>query len=54
METKIIAIVARDRNNIIGSNYYLPWRLSIDLKRFNALTMGKPMIMGRKTWDSIG
>ena len=54
METKIIAIVARDRNNIIGANNDLPWRLSSDLKRFKALTMGKPMIMGRKTWDSIG
>ena len=54
METKIIAIVARDRNNIIGVNNDLPWRLSSDLKRFKALTMGKPMIMGRKTWDSIG
>ena len=54
MKIKIIAIVARDRNNVIGANNDLPWRLSSDLKRFKALTIGKPMIMGRKTWDSIG
>ncbi len=54
MQPKIIAIVARDRNGVIGANNNLPWRLSSDLKRFKALTMGKPIIMGRRTWESIG
>lgn len=39
---------------VIGVDNTLPWRLSADLKRFKATTMGKPIIMGRKTWDSIG
>ncbi len=54
MKPKLVAVVARSRNGVIGVNNELPWRLSSDLKRFKALTMGKPMIMGRKTWDSIG
>jgi len=45
--------VARARNGVIGANGTLPWRLSTDLKRFRALTTGKPVIMGRKTWDSL-
>lgn len=46
--------VAVARNGVIGSDGKMPWRLSSDLKRFKAGTMGKPVIMGRKTWDSIG
>lgn len=46
-------IVAASRNGVIGRNDDLPWRLSSDLKRFKALTMGHHMIMGRKTYDSI-
>jgi len=42
------------RNRVIGKDGALPWRLSADLKRFRALTMGHPIIMGRKTFDSIG
>jgi dihydrofolate reductase len=42
------------RNGIIGANGALPWRLSSDLKRFKALTWGKPLVMGRKTFASIG
>jgi dihydrofolate reductase len=42
------------RNRVIGKGGALPWRLSADLKRFRALTMGHPIIMGRKTYDSIG
>ena len=42
------------RNRVIGKDGTLPWRLSADLKRFRALTMGHPIIMGRKTFDSIG
>ena len=45
--------MARARNGVIGKGAGLPWRLSSDLKRFRALTLGKPVIMGRKTWDSI-
>ncbi len=46
--------VAVARNGVIGSKGQLPWRLSTDLKRFKRMTMGKPVVMGRKTWDSIG
>jgi dihydrofolate reductase len=45
--------VAVARNGVIGRDGGLPWRLSDDLKRFKALTLGKPVIMGRKTWDSL-
>lgn len=48
----IIAAVAR--NGTIGRDGDMPWRLSSDLKRFKALTLGKPVVMGRKTYDSIG
>ncbi len=42
------------RNRVIGKNNALPWRLSPDLKRFRCITMGHPIIMGRKTYESIG
>ncbi len=45
--------VARGANGVIGANGALPWRLASDLKHFRRLTLGKPMIMGRKTWDSL-
>lgn len=47
-------VVAVAENGIIGNNNELPWRLSSDLKRFRKLTMGKPIVMGRKTFLSIG
>jgi dihydrofolate reductase len=47
-------IVAMDKNQLIGNRNQLPWHLSEDLKRFKAITMGKPVIMGRKTFESIG
>jgi dihydrofolate reductase len=47
-------IVAVAENGVIGRDGGLPWRLSSDLKTFRRLTMGKPMIMGRRTYDSIG
>lgn len=47
-------IVAVAQNGVIGRAGTLPWRLSSDLKLFRRLTMGKPLIMGRKTWDSLG
>lgn len=50
----ISLVVAMDRNRAIGVDGDLPWRLSSDLKYFKSITMGKPIIMGRKTYDSIG
>jgi dihydrofolate reductase len=49
-----VAIVAMADNGVIGRGNGLPWHLPDDLKRFKALTMGHAMLMGRKTWDSIG
>ncbi len=51
---KLVAVVAMARNRVIGANNGLPWRLSSDLKRFKARTLGKPLIMGRRTFQSIG
>ena len=45
--------IARARNGVIGRDGKLPWRLKTDLAIFRALTMGKPVIMGRKTWESL-
>ena len=53
MAQEIFLIVARARDGSIGDKGALPWRLPADLKRFKALTMGKPMIMGRKTFASL-
>jgi dihydrofolate reductase len=50
----IVLVAAVARNGVIGGDNKLLWRLSSDLKRFKALTWGKPMIMGRKTYESIG
>ncbi|MCK5499232.1 MAG: type 3 dihydrofolate reductase [Gammaproteobacteria bacterium] len=50
----ISIIVAMDKKGVIGLEGDLPWYLSADLKRFKAMTMGKPLIMGRKTHESIG
>lgn len=49
----ITIILARGDNGVIGRDGDLPWRLPADLRRFKALTMGKPMIMGRKTFESF-
>jgi dihydrofolate reductase len=46
-------VVAAARNGTIGANGQLPWHLPADLRRFKALTIGKPMIMGRKTFESL-
>ncbi len=51
---RISIIVATDLDGVIGRDNALPWRLSADLRRFRRITMGKPIIMGRKTHDSIG
>jgi dihydrofolate reductase len=53
-EVKITLVVAAARNGVIGKDGGLPWRLSSDLKRFKANTIGRPVIMGRKTWQAIG
>jgi dihydrofolate reductase len=50
---EIVLIYARAANGAIGNDGDLPWRLPADLKRFKALTIGKPMIMGRKTFESL-
>src|SRR5258706_4270851 len=51
---RISIIVAMAKNRVIGANNALPWHLSVDLRRFKALTMGHHIIMGRKTFESIG
>lgn len=53
MNPEIILIYARAANGAIGNEGDLPWRLPADLRRFKALTMGKPMVMGRKTFESL-
>jgi dihydrofolate reductase len=50
----IALIVAASQNNVIGLNNQLPWHLPGDLQYFKAMTLGKPVIMGRKTFESIG
>ena len=47
-------IVARSRNHVIGKDNQMPWKISADLQFFKRVTMGHPVIMGRKTWESIG
>ncbi|QSR16800.1 dihydrofolate reductase [Novosphingobium sp. KA1] len=53
MAQDIFLVYARAANGTIGRDGALPWHLPADLRRFKALTMGKPMIMGRKTFDSF-
>lgn len=50
----ITVIAAVARNGVIGLEGRMPWKLPSDLRFFKQVTMGKPMIMGRKTWDSFG
>jgi dihydrofolate reductase len=54
MAPEIIIVVAVADNRVIGRDNKLPWRLPSDLKRFKALTMNKPIVMGRRTHQSIG
>ena len=51
---RVTLVVAMARNGVIGRDGGLPWRLPDDLRRFKALTMGKPILMGRRTWESLG
>ncbi|MBX9591038.1 MAG: dihydrofolate reductase [Hyphomonadaceae bacterium] len=50
----VVFVVAMAENGVIGRNGQLPWRMPTDLKQFRKLTLGKPVIMGRKTYQSIG
>jgi dihydrofolate reductase len=54
MPVPVIMVAAMARNRVIGADNGLPWRMRSDLKQFKAATMGKPLIMGRKTYQSIG
>jgi dihydrofolate reductase len=55
MSQSVLAlVVAMDRQGVIGKGGTLPWRLPADLKHFRAITWGKPLVMGRKTHESIG
>ena len=54
MGTRVYLVAAVAANGVIGDGGKLPWRLPEDLKHFKALTLGHPVIMGRKTWESLG
>jgi len=54
VSVSVVLIAAVADNGVIGRDNTMPWRLSSDLKRFKALTVGKPVVMGRKTYQSIG
>jgi dihydrofolate reductase len=49
----ITLVLAMAENGVIGKEGAIPWRIADDMKRFKALTLGKPVVMGRKTWDSL-
>ena len=53
MQPELVAVAAVARNGVIGADNGLPWRVSSDLKHFKALTMGKPLILGRRTFESL-
>ncbi len=53
-QPEIVVIAAVARNGVIGAGNALPWRLKADLAHFRALTLGHPILMGRKTWESLG
>ena len=53
MTAPIVLVLAMADNGVIGAQGGIPWRIPDDLKRFRALTLGKPVIMGRKTWESF-
>jgi dihydrofolate reductase len=49
----ITLVLAMAENGVIGKDGAIPWRIADDMKRFKSLTLGKPVVMGRKTWDSL-
>jgi len=53
MSAPIAFVVARARNGVIGRAGAIPWRIADDMRRFKSITMGHPLVMGRKTWDSL-
>lgn len=53
MNAPIVLVLAISDNGVIGASGAIPWRIPDDMKRFKAITIGKPIIMGRKTWDSL-
>jgi len=53
-QSRLSIIVAMSRNRVIGANGAIPWHLPEELKRFKSVTMGHHIVMGRKTWESIG
>jgi dihydrofolate reductase len=53
MSKAVVLVVAAADNGVIGADGRIPWHISEDLKRFKTLTLGKTIIMGRKTWDSL-
>lgn len=50
---RVTLVVARARNGVIGKDGALPWRMPSDLRHFKAATLGKPVLMGRRTWQSL-
>jgi dihydrofolate reductase len=54
MTAELAIIAAMAKNRVIGANGSIPWRLPDELQLFKRVTMGRPIIMGRRTWDSIG
>jgi dihydrofolate reductase len=52
-DAMITLVLAMAENGVIGKDGAIPWRIGEDMKRFKALTLGKPVVMGRKTWDSL-
>ena len=50
---EIVFVLAVAENGVIGANNAIPWRLKSDMQRFKALTIGKPVVMGRKTFESL-
>jgi dihydrofolate reductase len=53
MSAPLVLVLAMADNGVIGASGRIPWRIADDMKRFKALTLGKPIVMGRKTWDSF-
>jgi dihydrofolate reductase len=53
MSAPLVLVLAMADNGVIGVSGRIPWRIADDMKRFKSLTLGKPIIMGRKTWDSF-
>src|ERR1700744_3593236 len=51
--SRVALVLARADNGVIGANNAIPWRIADDMKSFKSITMGNPIVMGRKTWDSF-